>query len=82
VAGTDSDMSKRIANTFAALVKPADFSARAAAEEQGEKDKDQEKGDEEVDEEPSPKGASKAFAPNFTTTSRYSSPPTEPRRPT
>jgi hypothetical protein len=88
VAGTDADMSSRIANTFVALVKQADFSARALEEEQGEKDKDKDKDKDggkptkRSTRRLAQRAASKGFAPNFTTTSRYSSPPTEPRRPT
>jgi hypothetical protein len=49
VAGTDADMSYRIANTFSALAKLADF--EAAPEEHGQdKDKEKKTPDEEVDE--------------------------------
>jgi len=68
VAGTDADMTSRIANTFLALAKLADFGAEAPQETQ-DKDKDKEKPEEPEGENSgssrSPKGLRTEFHYNI-----------------
>jgi hypothetical protein len=61
VAGTDADMSYRIANTFTALTKLADFKAETAGLEEDNK----KNVEEEIDEKPSPKAGVKGLRTEF-----------------
>ncbi len=63
VAGTDADMSSRIANTFVALAKLADFDAEMPGETQDKKNEKPEEG--ESGEEPSSKGRVKGLRTEF-----------------
>lgn len=66
VAGTDADMSYRIANTFSALAKVADFEADAeVSEEEPAREKVNKNSEEGIEEEPSPKGRVKGLRTEF-----------------
>jgi hypothetical protein len=67
VAGTDADMAARIANTFAALTKVADFDGEVGEDEQKKsKDKeDADKEDQEDDEKSNQKGRLKGLRTEF-----------------
>src|SRR6476659_8533018 len=62
VAGTDADMSSRIANTFVALTKLADFNAEGSEERREDKDR---KDSQETEEELSPKGRVRGLRTEF-----------------